>query len=218
MSQIFVAEIKTVSPFGFKSAFGEVQLANLAKKYGDWISIHVDELWGGHTSQIRAYKNNFEFSGEPKKPILAKGLHLTDESIQQSLDAGADYVLVVGRIPSDNLISKCLMEPLNMGQLHSGLYLKACNRSAGVVLNDRDLRTGRQRSIEQGNSWYRIDGLAITGYHIAKKEPIPSITVPLFQASGIKDESDVLDFVDGYIVGEHLPRFVLSKQLEPLYF
>ncbi len=202
--QIFIAEPKIKSPFGFKSFYQKDALNKLAIEHGDWLSVHVDELWGGSRKELKYCADNYDM------PILAKGLHLTDNDIQNSLQLGADYALVVRRIPPDKFISKCLMEPLSMYQLNSQ-YIEAINRSAGVVFNKRDLRTGKDRESFGADQDYWHNYWASSFEHLRKL-----VKVPIFQASGIKSVSDVLPEVDGYIVGECLPQFVLSKQIKSL--
>jgi hypothetical protein len=50
--QIFIAEIKPKSPFGFQSPFNFIQLMEMAIEHGDWISVHVDALWGGDYNSL----------------------------------------------------------------------------------------------------------------------------------------------------------------------
>lgn len=64
-------------------------LKESAINYGDMISVHVESPWGGKPSDIGRVRR----SGAKQK-ILAKGIHPTDEHIEQSLNYGADRVLV----------------------------------------------------------------------------------------------------------------------------
>src|SRR5690606_24341210 len=73
------------------------------------------------------------------KPILAKGIHADDRDIEQALEAGADYVLVVGRLPKVHL-DKCWIEPNSLSEL-ANLPL-----DTRAVWNARDLSSGQAKS------------------------------------------------------------------------
>ncbi len=62
----------------------------IAEKVGDIISIHTDASCDGSFELIKKTKSL------TKKPILAKGIHETDESVVKAVASGADFVLVVG--------------------------------------------------------------------------------------------------------------------------
>lgn len=89
---ILIAEVKTQSPFGFRSALSLQELFDLANRHGDIISVHTDMRWGGSFDLLRKARKL------TTKPILAKGIHETDEEIEQAFASGANFVLVVGRI------------------------------------------------------------------------------------------------------------------------
>lgn len=93
---LFIAEVKTQSPFGFKSPYSFINLLEYAIACGDWISIHTNALWGGDFEAISFASRMTD------KPILAKGLHSTDDDIQRAFDHGAHYVLTVDRLPRFN--------------------------------------------------------------------------------------------------------------------
>ncbi len=101
----FIAEVKTKSPFGFASNKSWHELFDIANLHGDIISIHTNPFWGGSFDLLKIARDM------TTKPILAKGLHENDENIKTALDLGADYVLVVGRIP-EICQDKCIVEPL----------------------------------------------------------------------------------------------------------
>lgn len=124
-----IAEVKTLSPFGFKSEKTWDELFTVANKIGDIISIHTDPRWGGSFDLIKKARSLTQ------KPILAKGIHATDAEIEQALVAGATYTLVVGRIPSIHQES-CLIEPLTLKEL------KTIPENLKVVWNSRDLSDG----------------------------------------------------------------------------
>lgn len=174
-----IAEVKTGSPFGFKSHKSWDELFTIANEIGDIISIHTDKRWGGSFDLIKKARTL------TNKPILAKGIHVTDKEIQQAIDAGADYVLVVGRVP-DIYLDRCFIEPLNL------VELKTIPENVKVVWNSRDLSSGelKTETFEEArkifNGW-------------------------LCQASNIKVSTDIKEGADAVLVGEHILEF--SKSL-----
>ena len=89
-----MAEVKTLSPFGHASDKPWEALFALANAHGDIISIHTDKRWGGSMDLIRQARKMTE------RPILAKGIHSSDDLIREAHQAGADLILVVGRVPN----------------------------------------------------------------------------------------------------------------------
>jgi indole-3-glycerol phosphate synthase len=179
---IIIAEVKTESPFGFKSEKTWDELFAIANEVGDWLSIHTDPRWGGDFSLIRKAR------ALTKKPILAKGIHATDAEIRKALVNGADYVLVVGRLPSDDLLSKCLIEPTT----HMGLA--RIRPEIKTVWNSRDLKTGKDKC-----ETYKTARLIR-----------PKGQGWLCQASNIKTIDDVHPEADAIIVGTNLEEFARS--------
>jgi len=180
---IFIAEIKTQSPFGFKSDYSFHGLMECAIKYGDWISVHTNPLWGGSFDAIE-YVRRFT-----NKPILAKGFHSKDEDIRNAIVAGANYVLVVDRIPEYNFRADCCLHELgkniqDIPQLYADKPLK-------YVYNGRDLNTGLPKSLSDYQK-YRNKYEWICG------------------ASLIRHYSDVQRLYpncDAFIVGENLVHY-----------
>lgn len=168
-----IAEVKTLSPFGWKSNKTWDELFTLAEQKGDWISIHTDPRWGGSYDHLRVARSR------TFKPILAKGIHATDTEVDRALSAGADYVLVVGRVPP---YKRVLVEPTTLDDLRT---LPAGYKA---VWNARDLSTGLpkpytfQEAREVWKGW-------------------------LCQASFIRSWDDVHPGADAILVGEHLPEF-----------
>jgi indole-3-glycerol phosphate synthase len=170
-----IAEVKTQSPFGYKSTKTWDELFTIAEKAGDIISIHTDPRWGGDFSLITKAKSL------TNKPILAKGIHATDTDIQKAIDAGADFVLVVGRIPKIHL-DKCLIEPYTLEEL------SMIPENVKAVWNSRDLQTGglKTETFAQARALFK-------GW--------------LCQASNIRTKADIQDGADAVLVGTHLEEF-----------
>jgi indole-3-glycerol phosphate synthase len=191
---IFIAEIKTKSPFGYTSPHSFNQLMDTAIEHGNWISVLDSALWGGDTeciSMVRKYTN---------KPILAKGLHTTDDSITRAIDAGADYVLVVDRLPSSyGIWDKCLFEFDSFKTFEFRMTFDTWLGAQKHVANSRDLRTGKP-----------IEGFDISQFTDYKSKVQGIENVWVCQASGIKTKADIHPKVDAFIVGTHLMDFVRS--------
>lgn len=168
-----IAEVKTQSPFGWKSDKTWDELFAIADKKGDWISVHTDPKWGGSFELVRkARMRTF-------KPILAKGIHATDTEVDRALSAGADLVLVVGRLPPHK---KVLVEPTTLDGL------RAIPEGYRVVWNARNLSTGlpKEETFAQAREVWK-------GW--------------LCQASFLRSWDDVDPTADAILVGEHLPEF-----------
>jgi len=175
-----IAEVKTHSPFGWSSDKSWEELFLVAEKVGDIISIHTDPQWKGSFDHIRTARKL------TSKPILAKGIHVTDDLVERAVEAGADLVLVVGRLPRVH-IEKCLIEPLSLEEL------KTIPPSMKVVWNSRDLNTG---------------GLKAETFEEAR-EIFPGW---LCQASNIETIKDVKKGADAVLVGAHLEDFAHSLE------
>ena len=175
---IIIAEVKTMSPFGFVSDKSWDELFTIADSVGDILSIHTDQRWGGSFDLSKKAKTL------TKKPILAKGIHATDVEIKKAVQAGADFVLVVGRIPGVHQ-DVCIIEPNTLQEL------KDIPETYKVVWNSRDLQTGgikqddfqKAREIREG--W-------------------------LCQASNIKTKDDIAVGADAILVGTYLETFATS--------
>jgi indole-3-glycerol phosphate synthase len=175
---LIIAEVKTRSPFGYASGKGWEELFALADSVGDILSIHTDARWGGSFELIKKAKSL------TKKPILAKGIHATDDDVRKAVDAGADHVLVVGRIPAVHR-EKCLIEPLTIAELRD------IPNDLKVVWNSRDLSDGgmKKETFAQARQ-------AFSGW--------------LCQASNIKTVDDIEEGADAVLVGTNLEEFAES--------
>lgn len=176
---ILIAEVKTKSPFGYISSHSFDELFSLANDYGDIISIHTNERWGGSFELLQKARRL------TTKPILAKGIHDNDEEIERAISCGADYVLVVGRIPKDIAKEYLWIEPLSLGGL------KAIPREYRVVWNARNLKTGEPKEEQFTEARKIFDGW-------------------LCQASYIKTKQDIDQGADAILVGENLSEFIDS--------
>lgn len=187
MAPTFIAEVKTRSPFGFESQWPWEHLFEIAEQHGDWVAVHTDPSWDGSFKRLwRARKST-------TKTLVAKGIHATDDEVRAAIGCGADYVLVVGRLPHYELLPQCLIEPLSLPEL-----LKLPHGTK-AVWNSRDLSTG---------------GLKTESFRDARNIHKRW----LCQASNIKTWDDVQPDADAVLVGSHLVDFVISskpKNLEP---
>lgn len=188
---IFVAEIKTLSPYGFKSQYSEELLTDLAITSGDYVCVHTDPRWGGGMLKLKTIKQRLINRKQDQK-LVAKGIHFSDDYIKAAFDNGADYVLVVGRVPNTyEFIDKCWLEPLTPEQYNRFVEV----RPDAIVLNFRDLTTGERRA-----------------WDVEKKPK----GIKLIQASHIQHPGDVKTWADGFIVGENLSLFTINQVLNDL--
>lgn len=177
-----IAEAKPLSPFGFRSGQSWDELFRLAAAAGDVVSVHADPRWGGSLDLIRAARSRTE------KPILAKGVHASDEEIRAALAAGADFALVVGRLPAPDLRPRCLIEPNTLAELG------ALPPGTAAVWNSRDLRDGGLKE-----ETFADARAAWPGW--------------LCQASNLRSAGDVHPGAQACLVGQALPEFIGSLGL-----
>lgn len=174
-----IAEVKTHSPFGWSSQKNWEELFAIANDFGDIVSIHTDPRWHGSFELIRKARQL------TRKPILAKGVHASDNDIIKALAAGADYVLVVGRVPDVHL-DKCLIEPNSLQEL------RELPADVKAVWNSRDLETGGLKDETFAQARQQFSGW-------------------LCQASNLQSANDINPRADAILVGTHMPE--LAKQL-----
>ncbi len=180
---MIIAEVKPKSP-NFVSEKSWDELFEIAVSVGDWISIHTHEWWGGSFELIAKARSR------TKKPILAKGFHETDEDVKRALLMGADYVLMVGRMPNIHQ-DKCLIEPYTVEEL-----LKIPD-GLKCVWNSRDMRaliSGRKESPRKSFEDVRV--------------LCPDVW--LCQASNLKTAQDISKGADAVLVGTNLETFAQS--------
>jgi indole-3-glycerol phosphate synthase len=75
---LVIAEAKPVSPFGWRAGRSWDDLFRIAVRAGDVVSVHTDSRWGGSVDLVR------EARARTTKPILAKGIHASDDQILRS--------------------------------------------------------------------------------------------------------------------------------------
>lgn len=176
-----IAEVKTQSPFGYVSDKSWNELFEIANKIGDIISIHTDPRWGGSFELLQKARLLTD------KPILAKGIHESDSDIQRAIDIGANWVLVVGRVP---LIyaERCLIEPRTIEEL------RIVPKNLRAVWNARDLKDGSAKKETFADARKVFDGW-------------------LCQASHIKTVVDIGEGANAILVGANLIEFAKSLKV-----
>ncbi len=179
-----IAEVKTKSPFGYVSKLSWEEQFALANKIGDIISIHTDKRWGGSYDLLEKARDL------TNKPILAKGLHKTNEEIERCLDIGADYVLAVRDYVDffcDDNYATVMIEPTSLEFLTK--LTDERRDFHKIVWNQRDLTTGlpKKETFEDARKIYK-------GYMV--------------QASMIKTRADINPTANAVLVGEYSGNFV----------
>jgi indole-3-glycerol phosphate synthase len=175
---LIIAEVKTASPFGWHSDKNWDELFALAERVGDMISVHTDPRWGGSFELLSQARERTQ------KPILAKGIHAQDAEVEEALKRGANYVLMVGRIPNVHA-DQCLIEPKTLAEL------VVLPPETKAVWNSRDLATGglKSETFEEARALW-------SGW--------------LCQASNIRTTADIKEGADAVLVGTHLAEFAMS--------
>lgn len=157
---LFIAEVKTKSPFGFESRYSWDTLFGLAVKHGDMVSIHTDERWGGSLEILQEARLG------TTKPILAKGFHTTDRQIEECLLYGADYVLT-WNYRSTHFLDRTFAEVSTLSQI------RYYHPTQMVVWNARDPRTGNDNPIPFTSARYhRGNGLLCQASHIRTPDDV----------------------------------------------
>lgn len=184
---VFIAEVKTKSPFGFESEHSCEKLLDIAVQYGDMVAAYIDPQWGGSHFKLQLAANLAHKNG---KLCIAKGIHPEDIDILNSLFHGADLVLVVGRIPPPELAPVCIWEPSCQNDISY-----ASDHTQKIMWNARNLETGKSK--EESTVYpEKFD----TARWLHKGW--------MAQAGFISKPDDVHPKADAFIVGEHLPTFV----------
>ncbi len=185
-----IAEVKPISPLGHRAKESWDELFQIANIVGDTISIHTNDRWGGSFNLIAKAR------GLTKKPILAKGLHFYDDEVMKAFDSGANYVLIVGRVPvklPEDYQKKCLIEPYDL------LQLRSIPEGFKVVWNSRDL----VKSLIDGKEVKRDES---ESFEVARKMREGWMC----QASNVRNVDDVSNKADAILVGTYLREFAKS--------
>lgn len=196
-----IAEVKTVSPFGFRSRWPEEYLLDLALEHGDWVAIHTDPAWGGSIEGLAEVRRRMVRHGIDK-PLLAKGVHRDDSELRRAL-ALADYALVVGRWPhalEPALQARLIFEPTFEGQVRLAIRaFVAVDARPRIVLNRRNLDTG----------------------DLSTDTPSPGVVKAMYRgndpwvvhASFIASDADLDAAADAHLVGSSLVEFLEARGL-----
>jgi indole-3-glycerol phosphate synthase len=199
--QTFIAEIKTQSPFGFKSKHSFGDLMDVAIENGEWISVHTNALWGGDYNAISFVRRN------TNKPILAKGIHATDDDVLKAIDHGADYVLVVDRHFG--------------GNTHVGKQVIYERHDPNFAFQDSRGYSQLDFSVNRTNGNFPNENIPlkylVNARNLSTGLVKPNYTSEMFnylkagvwvcQGSGIKSLADVHPDAHAFVVGEHLIDF-----------
>ena len=177
---ILIAEVKTASPHDNIWTVSWHAMFKIADSVGDILSIHTDAHWWWHFDLIT------EAKWLTDTPIMAKGIHRTDEEILEAIERWASHVLVVGRIPEVHL-DKCFIEVESLKQLKD-FYAKLWDDTK-FVWNSRDLS----------------DGSLKTETFEEARDIFPGW---LCQASNIDSIDDVKPWADAILVWKALENFV----------
>jgi len=185
---LLIAEVKPQSPFREGKERWST-LFTLADRYGDMIAIHTDPRWGGSMGLLHAACRLTD------KPVLAKGIHATDDEVEEAFRCGADSVLVVGRLPGERIdISRCMIEPTCVSEV--------------VNINTFDAKT-REKIRLVWNSRNLVNG----GKKLLGIPDIQDIWSGwLCQASNIESSEDVYEGVDAVLVGTYLAIYTAAER------
>jgi hypothetical protein len=151
MDKLFIAEIKTESPYGYKSDKGWEELFDIAEEIGDVVAVHTNYLWGGSFDLLRYVCKH------SSKPVLAKGIHVHEFDYRRCFTLGADLVLSVG-LPV--FAPEIIFEPLEIGQLRD------IPKGQKVMWNSRDLLTGGPKDITFHEVRRRFGGYLIQASYL----------------------------------------------------
>lgn len=196
-NQIFIAEVKTQSPGGFRSPHSWDDLFELALEHGDWVAVHTDERWGGSFELLERARRIIRERRLWEKGLVAKGIHATHEEQRRAFQS-ADMVLVV----PDSIPYSPARIMLEVPSIES---LRWIDRSFRCVWNQRDL-TDALAGYHGQDSW-EPDARKLETFEQAR-EAFPGW---LCQASFIRTPEDVHPEANAFVVGTHLPEFIEAR-------
>lgn len=197
--QLFIAEVKTKSPFELIYNQNWDYKFDIANKLGDIISIHTEAPWNGSFDLITKAK------ARTNKPILAKGYHRSILDIHNSFLCGADMVLVIRKENEDLLYLLQLERIGNFSLYEKEFVIEAVDleqlawlekvrfdyhglQGMLVVWNQRNLNSGfpKKETFKEAREIYKGK---------------------LIQASLIKGKTDIDPNADGVLIGTNLEEF-----------
>jgi len=173
-----IPEVLTHSPDGYDTQLCWEKLFAFACRISNVVAVNTDELWGGSLDRVRQAKRITNVT------IVAKGMFNTDDEIRTTLDAGADRVVVPGRVPPFPLRTFCWIAPLGLNEV--------CR-----MLTDYD--------VVVGSSHDPFDGTPKPN-ELEQVSNLPHFR--LVQDGLIKSPADIHPAADMYFVGRHLEEFV----------
>lgn len=174
-----VGEVKTESPFGYESERDRYEQFEFVQDHADMVSIHTNEDWGGSFGWLE------EACEESDLPVLAKGLHQSNDKVRQAVQAGADSVLTVSFFPTI-CQDRVWYEPRSLWGMK-----EAPSSNTNIVWNERDPLNGLTKKEKITKARGEWDGW-------------------LCQASNIQTVDDVNPYVEAVLVGRYFPTFVDS--------
>ncbi len=188
----FVMEVKRASPSGHRSSITVERAAAAYAPVADAISVLIDGPgFGGSLDDLRAVRQIFG------GPILAKDFIVYPAQVSEARAAGADAVLVMLSVLSDDVAAAVMAEAARLtmdaiAEVHDEAELtRAVALGAAIIgINNRDLKT------------LKTD-LAVT----ERLAPLVPRGVLLISESGIGGRADVerlAPLVDAFLVGSSL--------------
>jgi indole-3-glycerol phosphate synthase len=194
-----IAEIKHRSPSKgiIREDFDPVRIAEGYVSGGAAaLSVLTEEdFFGGSLDHLRAIRQHL-----PEIPLLRKDFLFDDYQLNESLEAGADAVLLITAILDDTSLPRLIRLAAELGldalvEVHTKSELERAASAGALIIgiNNRDLR---DFSVDLGTS------LGLAG--LAPKDTI------LVSESGISTDSDLALLssagFNGFLIGEHFMR------------
>lgn len=199
---LVIAEVKLWSPWGERLTENSWrEQLELANEVGDIVSILTNPIWKGSRELLaRACRLS-------KNPVLAKDFHGTDEELNSTFDVGANFALVVGRVPGPSIdLGRCFIEPLDLAELAT------MPPESFAVWNSRDLSSLKDLP---GIPQFLLDRWKQSTNNSSRKretfkEAREVWAGKLCQASNLKTVADIEEGADAILVGSNLELFAAS--------
>ncbi|MCP4677896.1 MAG: bifunctional indole-3-glycerol-phosphate synthase TrpC/phosphoribosylanthranilate isomerase TrpF [Deltaproteobacteria bacterium] len=190
----FILECKKASPSRglIRPVFNPVSISHSYAPFADGISVITDNrFFEGRLEYIRKVSNSV------KQPVLCKDFIIDPYQIYEARSFGADAVLLMFSVLSDEEIGRCAAAAASLdldvlAEVHDGTELKRALRFDLPIIgiNNRNLKT------------LEVD-LSVTE-ELAPRVPSTRVVVA---ESGVSTHRDVLrlrSYVDGFLVGSSL--------------